>query len=351
MAHLSCLAEQAKILVAEAEENNLGTDAWEQRWKRWHTCSLCEQDYHGVVRCALGWACWKTYVGRPETDSNRFSAITELGIGLSDAKHYKDAVTVQEAELSMLRRLGLNSASVNILVVQGNLANTYEKLGQIEPALSLQRDVYLGFVKLYGEDDASTLTSSLNYTSTLIDLKRFKEAKSLLRRTMPVARRVHGESHDLTLKMRRIFAEALYKDPTATLDCVREAVTTLEELAATARRLLGGAHPGAVGLEGSLRNAQAELQGKLLSSRVSLRFAVGMRVKCFVGGDKWAPGRIIKLHHHEASFEPGFFAPYQIRLDDGGLIYAPEDRDTCIREFNFNPYSKYRDYLRNVSSK
>ena len=76
-----------------------------------------------------------------------------------------------------------------------------------------------------------------------------------------------------------------------------------------------------------------------------------MRVKCFVGGNKWAPGRIIKLHHHEASFEPGFFAPYQIRLDDGGLIYAPEDRDTCIREFNFNPYSKYRDYLRNVASK
>ena len=39
-----------------------------KRWTRWFTCSLCEQDYHGVVRCALGWACWKTYVGRPETD-------------------------------------------------------------------------------------------------------------------------------------------------------------------------------------------------------------------------------------------------------------------------------------------
>ena len=142
-----------------------------------------------------------------------------------------------------------------------------------------------------------------------------------------------------------------HKDPTAKLDCVREAVTTLEELAATARRLLGGAHPVAVGIEGSLRDAQFELQGKLLSLRVSLRFAVGERVKCCVGGGKWAPGRVIKLHHHEASFEPGFFAPYQIRLDDGGLIYAPEDRDTCIREFNFNPYSRHRDYLRNVASK
>ena len=31
------------------------------------TCSLCEQEYHGDVQCALGWACWKTYVGRSET--------------------------------------------------------------------------------------------------------------------------------------------------------------------------------------------------------------------------------------------------------------------------------------------
>ena len=60
--HVSCLAEQAKILVAEAMENNSD----DSQWHRWSTCSLCEQRYHGVVCCALGWACWKTYVGRPE---------------------------------------------------------------------------------------------------------------------------------------------------------------------------------------------------------------------------------------------------------------------------------------------
>ena len=50
----------------EAEENNLfGTQRGTSKWRRWDTCSLCEQDYHGVVSCALGWACWKTYVGRP----------------------------------------------------------------------------------------------------------------------------------------------------------------------------------------------------------------------------------------------------------------------------------------------
>ena len=89
-AHVSCLAEQAKILVAEAEENNLDT-----QWHRWYRCSLCEQHYHGVVFCALGWACWKTYVGRPETDQARMQAMTQLGAGLHDAEHHEDALSVR----------------------------------------------------------------------------------------------------------------------------------------------------------------------------------------------------------------------------------------------------------------
>ena len=53
VSYVSCLAEQAKILVAEAEENNLGRQIFE-RWARWHKCRLCEQDHHGLVCCALG---------------------------------------------------------------------------------------------------------------------------------------------------------------------------------------------------------------------------------------------------------------------------------------------------------
>ena len=74
-AHASCLAEQAKILVAEAEENNLDYKVKNERWRRWDECSLCEQQYHGVVKCALGWACWKTYLGRPEADEARVMAM------------------------------------------------------------------------------------------------------------------------------------------------------------------------------------------------------------------------------------------------------------------------------------
>ena len=76
---------------------------------------------------------------------------------------------------------------------------------------------------------------------------------------MPVARRVLGDSHELTLKMRYNYAKALYRADGATLDDLREAVTTLEETTRTARRVLGSAHPLTGGIEETLRRSQAVL--------------------------------------------------------------------------------------------
>ena len=93
-------------------------------------------------------------------------------------------------------------------------------------------------------------------------MNRFEEAKALLRKTLPVARRVLGEDAQLTLGMRRNYAEALYDDPSATLDDLREAVTMLEDTDRIARRVLGGAHPSVAGIEGSLRSARAVLRAR-----------------------------------------------------------------------------------------
>ena len=79
---------------------------------------------------------------------------------------------------------------------------------------------------------------------------------------MPVAQRVLGESFDLTLQMRWNYAEALYEDPNATLDDLCEAVTTLEETARTAQRVLGGAHPVAVEIEEDFQDARAALRDR-----------------------------------------------------------------------------------------
>ena len=251
-------------MFAEAEENNLDDKVQNERLKRWYTCSLCEQQYHGVVACALGWACWKTYVGRPEADFIRGLAISVLGNGLSDAKHHKDALTVGKAELSMMRRLG--ATEENVLAAQSNLAITYQQLRRDEEALSLRRDAYSGNLRLYGEDHEHTLQAANNYANSILNLYRFEETKSLLRKTIPVARRVLGEGDETTLTMRWNYAEALVRADNATVGDLREAVTTLEDVERVARRVLGGAHPLTVDMELALRNARAALRAREMPS-------------------------------------------------------------------------------------
>ena len=262
-AHVSCLAEQAKILVAEAEENNLGNDAFDKRWDRWHHCGLCEQRYHGIVHCALSWACWKTYVGRPEADETRTMAMGQLANGLSCAELFADAMHVRETELAMLRRQGMTDAPC-FLNVQCNLANTYQKLGRYAECLKMQRLNFALSLRVYGREEEETLTTVTNLVAVLLDWDgsgpgRFDEAKSLLSQSLPVARRVLGESHRITLISRLSYEEARYLDPSATLDDNREAVVALEEVARDARRVLGAAHPIVEQMERALQNARRVL--------------------------------------------------------------------------------------------
>ena len=83
-----------------------------------------------------------------------------------------------------------------------------------------------------------------------------------MRKTMPVGRRVLGEGHRLTLKMRWNYAQTLYRNDSATLDDLREALNTLEDVAPTARRVLGGTHPLTVDVEVSLQHARAALAAR-----------------------------------------------------------------------------------------
>ena len=73
-----------------------------------------------------------------------------------------------------------------------------------------------------------------------------------MRKMIPLARRVLDESDALNFTMRKISAEALYKDPAATRGDLREATTTLEDLERTTRRVLGGAHPLVLAIERNL---------------------------------------------------------------------------------------------------
>jgi len=123
-------------------------------------------------------------------------------------------------------------------------------------------DIHAGTLRLHGAEHGYTLIEANNYAACLARLKRFEEAKSLLRKTIPVARRVFGDSKETTIRMRWYYARALYEDPAVTLDDLRESVRTLEDVEQIARRVLGGAHPVTKAVEESLRYARATLAAR-----------------------------------------------------------------------------------------
>jgi len=66
------------------------------------------------------------------------------------------------------------------------------------------------------------------------------------------------------------------------------------------------------------------------SKEPELRFKVGDRVKANIG--TWATGKVIKLWYREPDWEPRRpSVPYQILLDNGTRIYAPEDSERFVR--------------------
>ena len=116
-----------------------------------------------------------------------------------------------------------------------------------------------------------------------------------MRKTMPVMRRVLGESNEITLKMRSLYGGTLYIDPGATLDDLREAVSTLEETERIARRVFGGAHPLVRETEDFLRKSRRALSDReALLAKYLLYGASALAVAAFAlvqlrGGSRLVP--------------------------------------------------------------
>ena len=126
----------------------------------------------------------------------------------------------------------------------------------------MRQDVYSRSLELFGEDHESTLIAANNCAASLRDLHLFEEARSLLRRAIPVAQRVLGEDYYLTLMMKQKCAQSLYRDDGATLADLREAVSTLEDTERIARRFLGGEHPFTMTIGRNARDVRAALRAR-----------------------------------------------------------------------------------------
>ena len=254
---MSCLAEQAKILVAEAEENNLPPHG---KWARWSSCNLCKQDYHGVVLCALGWACWKTYASQPVDYDSIFScalqAMKTLGDGLG--KRPAEALSAYQA-LLQIGRLPLTHK----LIIQGNIVAMYERLGRTDESLAKMREVYVSSRLL--KPSARTILTARNMAVKLLhlgDARSVAEARSIIRETFSLAQNLLGNDHQHTFMCGDLLCACIVADERASRDEQVEAVVMTEDLLTRSRRIFGDPHPITQKLKSNL---------KLFSDRLTTR--------------------------------------------------------------------------------
>ena len=146
-----------------------------------------------------------------------------------------------EAKFSRERRIG--TSVEDLLDAQGNLATTYGALGQRERSLALRREIYTKRRVLMPPEHPDTPMAALNLANSLIGCGHFAEARKLINETLPTARRVCGDTHDITLGLRYMFPRSIVLDPKATRKDLREAKEELEELLGTTRRIFGNSHP------------------------------------------------------------------------------------------------------------
>ena len=61
------------------------------------------------------------------------------------------------------------------------------------------------------------------------------------------------------------------------------------------------------------------------------RFKIGQAIEAYTG-DGWTLGEVVALNYREDEWPASKIAPYQIRLSDGMLIFAPFDDDGVVRK-------------------
>ncbi len=183
----------------------------------------------------------------------------QVANGLCEVNDYADAISVYEAELSRMRRLGAAEENIlAVLEVQCNLSNAYLELGRHEDALAIRQEVYARRRRLAPEDPI-TIGFALNLANSLVANDRFAEAGALAREALVVARRVCGDAHDTTIGLRYSFSDSIVMNPNATQKDLREAKGELETLLRTTRRIFGSSHPRVALVEEAIETTNRRL--------------------------------------------------------------------------------------------
>ena len=240
-AHLSCLAQQARLANEDDPSHTGAVEDLDLRMGRWQTCRLCWQRYHGVVACALGWRCWQTYAMLHPGDIRRFMAMGVLGTALIEGKRSKEALSLLQTSLADCR-LYFKSYPPTMLHTRQCIARCYNELGQHHKALKIQRDILEKQLELSGPGSEGAFVSAACLAYTLVALGKYAEAMDLAFYWIPKAPKTYKYA-EVDIQLQLSFANATWKNPDVSTEN-RFCATKFMDLAyKQSRRVLGPLHP------------------------------------------------------------------------------------------------------------
>ena len=228
----------------------------ETKWAQWHTCPLCHQEYHGYVRCALGWYCWATYLDGAADENILCRAMLELGLSLPEDEAF--AVLEPLVGHRTLGREARAKVAMHFAKVCHRLGLESNKLNPYKPpvcGLTMMRPLFDGCQSDFGNDEMITHRCALELGVCLLEHNLVAEATRFLpEQTLAVFSL--GEDHALTIEFRLRYAQALYKYHFFGHDGYRadlvQAVTLLNDLRKQSTRILGFSHPTTLSIYTSL---------------------------------------------------------------------------------------------------
>jgi len=263
-AHVTCLARLAQTSVEEGEAHH--AEDMPARWRKWSACTLCDSSYHGRVSSALGWACWKAYLRRPNDDPAKRAALTTLGSALIDGDRCPEALIAFQTQL---QHALADESEEDIVAAKQNVAMCYSRLGRDKDAIILNRELYAKQRKAHGPDHVDALVAALALANSFRALSLFSDARALLREVVPAAMATLGGDHGVTLELNANFVRAMSLDLNATPDQLKAAVALGDSTYQAARRVYGESHELTSYARSGLADARVVAQNAGLEERGS----------------------------------------------------------------------------------
>ncbi len=152
-------------------------------------------------------------------------------LGLTD-----EALTLQHG-VEIIQSL-MGSAHSDVLVLQNNLATTYEKAGRLNEAITLFEQVLTDRIRILGDKHPDTLASRNNLAGAYLAANRPEESIALYEQVLTDRIGILSDDHPDTLASRNNLAYAYQS-----IGCFTKAISQLQQVLADSIRILGEDHP------------------------------------------------------------------------------------------------------------